>query len=118
MVWPTVGHTVTQYYSWRHTALDIANKVGTPIYASGEGVVEVASWNAGGYGYQIVINHGGGRETRYAHLSAFAVKVGDRVTKGQNIGSMGSTGNSTGPHVHFEVIVNGKRANPLSYVVY
>lgn len=118
MVWPTVGHTVTQYYSWRHNGLDIANKVGTPIYASGEGVVEVASWNAGGYGYQIVINHGGGRETRYAHLSAFAVKVGDRVTKGQNIGSMGSTGKSTGPHVHFEVIVNGKRANPLSYVVY
>lgn len=118
MVWPTVGHTVTQYYSWRHTALDIANKTGTPIYAAAEGTVEIAGWNSGGYGYHIVINHGGGKKTLYAHLSSFAVKVGDQVSKGQNIGAMGSTGRSTGPHVHFEVIVNGKRSNPLSYVVY
>lgn len=118
MVWPTLGHTVTQYYSWRHTALDIANKTGTPIYASGDGTVETAGWNSGGYGYHIVINHGGGKKTLYAHMSAFAVKAGDQVTKGQNIGAMGSTGRSTGPHVHFEVIINGKRANPLTYVSY
>ncbi len=118
MAWPTVGHTVTQYYSWRHNGLDIANKTGTPIYAAADGIVETASWNAGGYGYQVVINHGAGKQTRYAHMSAFAVKAGDSVSKGQNIGVMGSTGQSTGPHVHFEVMINGKRTNPLSYVVY
>lgn len=118
MAWPTVGHTVTQYYSWRHNGLDIANKTGTPIYAAADGIVETASWNAGGYGYQVVINHGAGKQTRYAHMSAFAVKAGDSVSKGQNIGVMGSTGHSTGPHVHFEVMINGKRTNPLSYVVY
>ncbi|NCN25472.1 hypothetical protein COT94_02195 [Candidatus Falkowbacteria bacterium CG10_big_fil_rev_8_21_14_0_10_37_14] len=118
MNWPTVGFRITQYYSWRHNGLDIANKTGTPIYAADAGVVEVVGYNAGGYGNQIVINHGGGKKTRYAHLSAFAVKVGQEVGKGQNIGAMGSTGRSTGPHVHFEVMINGARYNPLNYVSY
>jgi murein DD-endopeptidase MepM/ murein hydrolase activator NlpD len=65
--------------------LDIANKTGTPIYAAADGIVETASWNAGGYGYQVVINHGAGKQTRYAHMSAFAVKAGDSVTKGQSM---------------------------------
>lgn len=116
MNWPTEGHRITQYYSWRHNGLDIANKVGTPIYAADAGTIETASWNNGGYGNQIVINHGGGKKTRYAHLSKFAVSVGDNVNKGQYIGAMGSTGRSTGSHLHFEVMFNGVRYNPLNYL--
>lgn len=115
MNWPTQGR-ITQYYSWSHNGLDIANKVGTPIYATAAGTVVEAAWNAGGYGYYIVIDHGNGVKTRYAHLSKFACSVGDEVSKGENIGYMGSTGRSTGPHCHFEVMVYGKRYNPLSYL--
>ncbi len=117
MNWPAQGR-ITQYYSWRHNGLDIAASIGTPIYAAAGGVVETAGWNSGGYGYQIVINHGGGKKTRYGHLSKFAVSVGDEVGKGDNIGFMGSTGRSTGSHVHFEVMIYGKRYNPLSYLGY
>jgi LysM repeat protein len=116
MNWPTEGHRITQYYSWRHTAVDIANKTGTPIYAADAGVVEYAGWNSGGYGNEIVIDHGGGKKTRYAHLSKFFVAAGDKVEKGKNIAAMGSTGNSTGPHLHFEVIINGIKQNPLNYI--
>ncbi len=117
MVWPTVGHRITQYYSWRHHAIDIANRIGTPIYAAADGVVIIAAygWN-GGYGNTIIIDHGNGIRTRYGHASKLFVKVGERVKKGENIAAMGSTGHSTGPHVHFEVIVNGVRRNPLNYV--
>lgn len=115
MAWPTEGHIITQYYSWNHHGLDIANKVGTPLYAADSGTVEFAGWGTG-YGNQIVVNHGGGKKTRYAHMSKFYVSVGDKVTKGQAIGEMGSTGWSTGPHVHFEVIINGTKYNPLNYI--
>lgn len=115
MNWPVQG-AITQYYSWRHNGLDIANKTGTPIYAAEGGTVTEASWNSGGYGYYIIVDHGGGRKTLYAHLSKFACRVGDVVSKGQNIGFVGSTGRSTGPHLHFEVIISGKRYNPLSYL--
>lgn len=115
MAWPTVGHRITQYYSWRHNGLDIADKVGTPLFAADSGTVEYAKWSTG-YGYNILINHGGGKETRYAHMSKFYVKRGDKVSKGMTIGEMGSTGWSTGPHVHFEVLINGKRYNPLNYI--
>ncbi len=115
MAWPTVGHRITQYFSWRHNGLDIANKIGTPIYAADAGVVEFAKWGRG-YGMEILINHGGGKKTRYAHLSKFFVKKGQKVSKGETIGAMGSTGWSTGPHIHFEVIINGKRYNPLNYI--
>jgi len=114
MNWPTVHHRITQYYSWRHPALDIADKIGTPIYAADAGVVERAGWGRG-YGLHVVINHGGGRKTRYAHASKLYVKKGDKVSKGEVIAAMGSTGWSTGPHVHFEVIINGKKYNPLNY---
>jgi murein DD-endopeptidase MepM/ murein hydrolase activator NlpD len=117
MNWPAQGR-ITQYYSWRHSGLDIANKTGTPVYAAAGGTVVEAGWNSGGYGYQIVIDHGGGRKTRYAHLSKFAVSAGDEVGKGDNIGFVGSTGRSTGSHLHFEVMINGKRYNPLSYLGY
>lgn len=115
MNWPTVGHYITQYYSWRHHGLDIANKTGTAIYAADAGTVEYVGWGRG-YGNQIVIDHGGGKKTRYAHLSKFFVKKGDKVSKGQNIAAMGSTGWSTGPHLHFEVIINGRKYNPLNYI--
>ena len=115
MNWPTVGKRITQYYSWRHHGLDIANKTGTPLYAADAGTVEVVGWGTG-YGNQIVINHGGGKKTRYAHCSKFYVKKGDTVAKGQTIAAMGSTGWSTGSHIHFEVIINGAKKNPLNYI--
>lgn len=117
MVWPTVGHRITQYFSWRHNGLDIGNKVGTPIYAADDGIVEIATngWN-GGYGNTILLNHGGGKKTRYGHASKLYVRAGEAVEKGQVIALMGSTGRSTGPHLHFEVLVGHSRYNPLNYV--
>jgi len=115
LAWPTVGARITQYSSWRHYAIDIANKIGTPIYACDAGIVEVAGWGTG-YGNQIVVDHGGGRKSRYAHLSKFYVKKGDSVKKGEAIAAMGSTGRSTGSHLHFEYIINGIKYNPLNYL--
>lgn len=115
LAWPTVGARITQYFSWRHYAVDIANKTGTPVYATDTGVVEVAGWGRG-YGNQIVIDHGGGRKSRYAHLFKFYVKKGEAVNKGEAIAAMGSTGYSTGSHVHFEYIINGVKYNPLNYL--
>lgn len=115
MNWPTTATTITQYYSWRHTGLDLASRIGTPIFSADAGTIEVAGWGTG-YGNQIVVDHGGGKKTRYAHLSKFNVKVGDKVGKGQTIGEMGSTGWSTGSHLHFEVIINGTKYNPLNYI--
>lgn len=115
MAWPTVGSRITQYFSWRHFAIDIANKVGTPIYAADAGTIEVAGWGRG-YGNQVVVNHGGGKKTRYGHMSKTLVEKGQKVDKGEVIGLMGSTGWSTGSHVHFEVIINGVKYNPLNYL--
>lgn len=117
MAWPTQGYRITQYFSWTHNAIDIANKVGTPIYAADSGTVVIAAYGYnGGYGNTIVIDHGGGKKTRYGHASKLFVKVGDEVDKGENIAAMGSTGHSTGPHLHFEVLINGAHYNPLNYV--
>lgn len=115
MAWPTQGHRITQYYSWRHTGLDIANKTGTPIYAAEAGTIEFSGWSTG-YGYNIIVNHGGGKKTRYAHMTEMYVRVGQQVSKGAHIAAMGSTGWSTGPHLHFEVIINGVKQNPLNYI--
>lgn len=115
MAWPTEGSRITQYYSWRHTGLDIANKTGTPLYAAEAGTVEFSGWS-NGYGYNVVVNHGDGKKTRYAHASKLFVEVGDTVKRGENIAAMGSTGWSTGPHIHFEVIINGAKQNPLNYI--
>ncbi len=115
MTWPTVGYRITQYFSFSHFAIDIANHVGTPLYAADAGVIESAGWGRG-YGNNIVINHGGGKKTRYAHMNKFYVSKGDVVEKGEQIGQMGNTGWSTGPHIHFEVIINGVKYNPLNYV--
>lgn len=117
MVWPTVGHRITQYFSWKHNGVDIGNKIGTPIYAADSGVVEISQGGYnGGYGNTILINHGGGKKTRYGHASKLLVKRGEEVEKGQLIALMGSTGRSTGSHLHFEVVINGARYNPLNYI--
>ena len=116
LLWPTPGHVITQYYGWRHTGLDVDGTLASPLYASESGTVTIAGWHSGGYGLQVMIKHDNGMVTRYAHASKLFVKVGDRVTRGQTIAMMGSTGRSTGSHLHYEVYVNGRRQNPLSYI--
>lgn len=108
------GKGISQYFGGRHTGVDYMGNVGTPIMAalSGKVIVVATGWN-GGYGSQILIDHGGGRTTRYAHLSRFNVGVGETVSRGQVIAGMGNTGRSTGPHLHFELIINGRPINPL-----
>lgn len=120
-IWPTTG-VVTSPYGLRwggsdfHPGMDIANDLGTPIVATADGVVEYAGWNSGGYGNMVDINHGNGILTRYGHASQVVVSAGQSVKRGQVIAYMGSTGFSTGPHVHYEVHVNGQRVNPISYL--
>lgn len=116
LLWPTSGHVITQYYGWRHTGLDIDGDFTSPLYASDDGVVTVAGWNSGGYGLMVYIDHPNGMKTRYAHASKLFVKAGDTVRRGQVIAMMGSTGRSTGSHIHYEVYVNGRRVNPLLYI--
>lgn len=117
-IWPTAARRITQYFTRRHTGVDIAGAVGTPIYAADDGVVVSAGWNTGGYGNMILIDHGDGLYTRYAHGAKILVQVGDTVRQGDTIMLMGSTGRSTGSHLHFEVMRGDvhRRANPLSYV--
>lgn len=115
--WPTSTHTryISQGYKNYHKALDLNRLNGWAIYASASGIVRTTSLRYG-YGNHIDINHGNGWTTRYAHLSEFKVKSGDYVQQGQLIGIMGSTGRSTGPHLHFEIRYNGAPLNPLSYL--
>lgn len=110
--WPAQG-VITQYYHSRHLALDIGNRTGTAIVAADAGRISAAGWSALGYGYRIVIDHGNGWVSTYSHLSTFAVSVGDFVKAGEYIGAMGSTGYSTGPHLHFEVLYHNRFRNPL-----
>lgn len=114
-VWPASGFISQSYWQF-HRALDIANGKGVAIVASDNGVVEFAGWSPVGYGYLIIINHGNGFKTYYAHNSQFYVGVGQAVRQGQTIAAMGSTGNSTGPHCHFEIRFNGVPVNPLVYL--
>jgi murein DD-endopeptidase MepM/ murein hydrolase activator NlpD len=100
-----------------HRGIDIANGVGTPIYASAPGRVERAGWNNGGYGLLVEIRHEDGSMTRYAHNSRILVRVGQEVQQGETIAAMGSTGFSTGPHTHFEIHPTGKGAvNPIAFL--
>jgi murein DD-endopeptidase MepM/ murein hydrolase activator NlpD len=116
-IWPTVSHVISGYnYSSIHPAIDIGGALGSPIVASDSGVVVFAGWSNFGYGYLIVIDHGNGFQTAYAHLSAIAVGCGQSVFQGSYIGALGSTGNSTGPHCHFEISYNGAKPNPLDYL--
>ena len=126
MQWPAVASkTITSPYGYRfhpiqkvnrfHSGIDIGAAYGTGIVAAESGTVIKAAWN-GGYGKCIVIDHGGGIYTLYGHCSQINVSVGQSVSRGEQIGLIGSTGNSTGPHLHFEVLINGSTTDPLSYV--
>ena len=122
MRWPLANFHITTYFGGMtpfqrfHTGIDLAAPAGTPIYAAKAGRVEVAGWSSVGYGFHVVLDHGGVLETLYAHMSRIAVRAGQWVEAGQVIGYVGSTGWSTGPHLHFEVRVNGLVKNPLSYL--
>lgn len=124
MMWPVRG-PITSPFGWRthpifgtqifHSGLDIGTDYGDPVRAADSGVVIDAGW-MGGYGKAIIIDHGGGISTLYGHNSELLVSAGQRVSKGQVIAHSGATGYATGPHVHFEVRVNGKPANPYNYL--
>ena len=119
-IWPAAGY-VSSPYGLRfggtefHQGIDIAADMGTPIVATADGVVTAAGWN-GGYGNMVDVDHGGGIVTRYGHASALAVTVGQKVRRGEVIAYVGSTGRSTGPHVHYEVRVDGQPVNPAGYL--
>ena len=99
-----------------HAGIDLAGPVGTPIHATADGVVLRAGWNSGGYGNLVEIDHGRGIVTRYGHLSKMSVQPGTRVTRGQMIGRMGSTGRSTGSHLHYEVRIDDRPVNPIPFM--
>lgn len=124
-IWPTKGY-LTSGFGWRrspfsgasamHKGLDIANRVGTPVSAPARGAVTFSGAD-GAYGISVTISHGVGIVTRYAHLSKALVKVGDYVQRGEVIGAVGNTGRSTGPHLHYEVIVNNTPVDPMRYIL-
>jgi len=115
-VWP-VGGRITQGFSWYHQAIDIANKAAPDIVAADSGSVVAAGWtSAWGYGNQVVVDHGNGFVTSYSHLSQIYVRAGQAVSRGQAVGKMGSTGRSTGIHLHFEIKRGGVNQNPLNYL--
>ena len=119
-IWPARG-PISAFFGARedpfgrgsesHTGLDISADRGSPVFATADGTVDNAGWN-GDYGNMVVLNHHFGMVTRYAHLSSFSVRPGEKVTRGQVIGLIGSTGRSTGPHLHFELLINGQLTNP------
>lgn len=119
--WPTSGSNTAGSPGWMgyygHTGQDIAwsGCYGAPVYASASGTVVASGWG-GWYGYRVIINHGGGYQTLYAHCSQLYVSVGQTVEQGQTIGAIGRTGNTTGPHLHFEVRINGTPVNPTPYL--
>jgi murein DD-endopeptidase MepM/ murein hydrolase activator NlpD len=125
-MWPAAGD-VTSRFGWRnspwgagsdfHPGIDIANNMGTPIFATADGVVVRASDGSDGYGNLVQIDHGNGIATLYGHNSQIIVSVGQTVKKGQIVSYLGSTGNSTGPHVHYEVRVNGNAVNPETFLM-
>ncbi|MEM7062225.1 MAG: peptidoglycan DD-metalloendopeptidase family protein [Cyanobacteria bacterium P01_B01_bin.77] len=117
-IWPTRG-TLTSGYGWRwgrmHRGIDVAGPVGTPIVSAAPGVIEKAGWNSGGYGNLVEVRHADGSMTRYAHNSRIVVRAGQRVAQGEHIADMGSTGYSTGPHLHFEVHMPDRgTVNPMA----
>lgn len=111
--WPTITRRISQYFRYGHSGIDIDGEFGDAIYAADGGSVSTGWY--GGYGLQVVINHGNGLQTRYAHMQKVFVSNGQSVSKGQSLGEMGSTGYSTGSHLHFEVITGGRTVNPFSY---
>lgn len=125
-IWPTAGGEITSRFGGRanpfsgsgydyHPGIDIGNDYGAPVYAGASGYVEYAGWYSG-YGRYVKIEHGYGYETAYGHMSSIAVSDGEYVEKGQIIGYVGSSGYSTGPHLHYEVIINGQDSDPLKLI--
>ena len=125
-IWPVVGF-VTSGFGARsapfgggrrqfHKGLDISNRIGTPIVATAQGTVLKAGHD-GAYGLSVEINHGGGIVTKYAHMQRFVVQPGQYVKRGEVIGYIGMTGRTTGPHLHYEVILNGVPVNPMRYIL-
>lgn len=115
-IWPIGSRNISQYYWYGHPGLDIAAVEGSGVSAADSGTVTFAAWSPYCYGYLIVINHGNGYETFYAHLSGIYVSPGQVVNKGTTIGASGNTGCSSGPHLHFEIRYNRSRYDPLSYL--
>ena len=113
--WPARG-VISQGFRYYHRGIDIANAIGVPIFAADGGYVTYAGWSNVGYGYMVQIDHGNGFSTLYAHLSQWYVDPGQAISRGQVIGAMGSTGNSTGPHLHFEIRYGGVPQNPMVYL--
>ncbi|RPJ71980.1 MAG: M23 family metallopeptidase [Acidobacteria bacterium] len=122
-VWPAQGSLSASYGPREdpftgslahHSGIDISTPKGQPVYSTAAGTVESAAWN-GDYGKMVVIDHGFGLTTRYGHLEGYAVKPGDRVERMQVIGYVGSTGRATGPHLHYEMLVNGRLTDPLRF---
>ncbi len=120
-IWPVYGRVISSFgyriFPWRgfHTGIDITANYGAPIKSAAEGVVEFTGWKTG-YGKTIIIDHGFGYKTLYGHASGFAVSAGNRVKKGQLIAYVGATGYATGPHLHYEVIKNDNKINPIGYL--
>ena len=118
-IWPTEG-TITSGFGWRwgrmHRGVDVAGPIGTPVVAAASGVVERAGWTSGGYGNIVEIRHPDGSMTRYAHNNSVIVSAGQSVKQGQQIAEMGSTGYSTGPHLHFEIYLDDDAVNPVAYL--
>jgi len=115
LLWPTSASRITQYFSWRHPGVDIAGPISNDIYAAAAGTVIFSGWQRG-YGNTIIVDHGDGKKTRYAHASKLFVSAGESVSRGEVIAKVGSTGRSTGPHLHFEVYVGKSRVNPFSLI--
>lgn len=111
------GYRIDPIYRTRrmHSGIDFTAKRGTEVYATGDGYVEEIENKRWGYGKSIIINHGYGYKTRYAHLSSFKIKKGQKIKRGELIGLIGSTGKSTGPHLHYEVVKDGVKVNPIGY---
>lgn len=114
-MWPTVTQGISQYFAWYHPGLDMPHRSAPPVVASDGGVVTVAGWPDNyGYGNRVMVDHGNGYVTLYAHLSNIYVSAGQKVSRGQTIGQMGTTGRSTGIHLHFEIRYKGIAVNPLA----
>lgn len=121
-----LNYHISSRFGWRtdpvfggsegHAGLDIAMRRGSPVYVTGDGVVEEATFNIGGYGRMVTVDHGFGYKTRYAHLNRMYVHEGQRVKRGMLIGTVGNTGKSTGPHLHYEVRYRGAPVNPMNFM--
>ena len=118
-IWPADSHIVSGFDfnpEANHSGIDITGGAGDPVYAADDGAVVYAGWNNWGYGNVLVVNHGNGWQTLYAHLNALYVGCGKNVFQGNAIGAIGETGNATGPHLHFEMMYNGVKVNPWGYL--